>query len=104
MALMVYSGAWGKLIHEKSHDTVPLMSPLSSLHGIWTTNIMRNPLRVLRNANELYVPAHHLATVRRFPIFSFPLEWNQEADRKLNPSLNVYCKMLKSALLASLVD
>ncbi len=75
-----------------------------SFHGIWTTNIMRNPLRVLRNANELYVPAHHLATVRRFPIFSFPLEWNQEADRKLNPSLNVYCKMLKSALLASLVD
>jgi hypothetical protein len=88
-----------KFMHNFTHRRLPL-----SFHGLWTTNIMRNPLRVLRNADELYVPAHHLATVRRFPMFSFPLEWNQEADRKLNPSLNVYCKMLKSALLASLVD
>ena len=65
---------------------------------------MRNPIRALRNASDLYIPAHHFATVKRFPLFTFPLEWNSEADRKFIPSLNVYCKMLKSALLASLVD
>ncbi len=65
---------------------------------------MRNPERVLRNANDLYVPVDHFATVKRFPLFLFPLNWNEEDVRKLNPSLTSYCKMLKASLLATLAD
>jgi hypothetical protein len=67
-------------------------------------NHMRNPERVLRNANDLYVPAHHFATVKRFPLFLFPQIWNEEDVRKLNPSLKSYCKMVKASLLATLAD
>jgi hypothetical protein len=32
----------------------------------------RNPNKALQNTNDLYVPAHHLATVKSFPLFSDP--------------------------------
>jgi hypothetical protein len=36
--------------------------------------------------------------------FTFPRAWNEEEERKLNPSLSVYCKQLKIALLSSIND
>jgi hypothetical protein len=54
---------------------------------------MRNPDILLRNAHNLYVPAHHMATVKRFPIFNFPTIWNEAADVKNNPSIKVFKKM-----------
>ncbi len=51
------------------------------------------------------MPAHHFATVKRFPLFSFPQAWNNEENtRKSNPSPHVYCRQLKAALLASLAE
>ncbi len=41
---------------------------LFSFKETWLFNYMRNPERELRNANNLYVPAHNFATVRRFPL------------------------------------
>ncbi len=75
-----------------------------SFNETWLFNFMRNPDRELRNANDVYVPAHHFATVNRFPLFSFPHIWNEENNRKWNPSLPAYCKQLKAALLASLAE
>jgi hypothetical protein len=86
-------------MHNYVHNNLPF-----SFNEIWSYNYMRNPERVLRNANDLYVPAHHFATVKRFPLFLFPLIWNEEDVRKLNPSLTSYCKMLKASLLATLAD
>jgi hypothetical protein len=88
-----------KFMHNYVHNNLPF-----SFNEIWSYNYMRNPERVLRNANDLYVPAHHFATVKRFPLFLFPLIWNEEDVRKLNPSLTSYCKMLKASLLATLAD
>ena len=83
-------------MHNYVHNKLPF-----SFNETWSYNYMRNPERVLRNANDLYVPAHHYATVKRFPQFLFPLIWNEEDVRKLNPS---YCKILKASLLATLAD
>jgi len=68
----------------------------------WLTNRQRNPNRNLRNINDLYVPAHHFATVKRFPFYTFPRLWNEEPERKSTPSLNVYLKNLKKSLLDSI--
>jgi hypothetical protein len=86
-------------MHNYVHNRLPF-----SFNETWIYNHMRNPERVLRNANDLYVPAHHFATVKRFPLFLFPQIWNEEDVRKLNPSLKSYCKMLKASLLATLAD
>jgi hypothetical protein len=88
-----------KFMHSYTHNKLPL-----SFHETWTLNMNRNPNRQLRNANDLFVPAHHFATVKRFPLFTFPLVWNEETERKYIPSPLIYCKQLKAALLASLVD
>ncbi len=80
-------------MHNYVHNKQPF-----SFNEIWSYNYMRNPERVLRNANDLYVPAHHFVTVKRFPLFLFPLIWNEEDVRKLNPSLTSYCKMLKGTV------
>ena len=89
-----------KFMHNYIHQRLPF-----SFNETWLFNYMRNPNRELRNANDLYVPAHHFATVKRFPLFSFPQAWNNEENtRKSNPSTHVYCRQLKAALLASLAE
>jgi hypothetical protein len=86
-----------KFMHNYIHSRLPF-----SFNETWMFNHMRNPERVLRNANNLYVPAHHYATVKRFPLYSFPIAWNEEENRKFNPSHNLYCKQLKESLLSNL--
>jgi hypothetical protein len=36
----------------------------------------------LRNFDDLYDPAHKFAAVKRFPLLTFPLAWNNEPARK----------------------
>jgi hypothetical protein len=86
-----------KFMHNYANKRLPF-----SFNEIWLQNRDLNPNRVLRNANDLKVPSHHLATVKRFPFFTFPRIWNEESDRKHNPSIKLYCNQLKSALLATL--
>jgi hypothetical protein len=90
-----------KFMHNYVHNRLPF-----SFNETWIFNHVRNPDRVLRNANDMYryAPAHNFATVKSFPLFSFPQAWNEENIRKLNPSLNSYCKGLKASLLFSLSD
>jgi hypothetical protein len=47
-----------KFMHKFSHKNLPL-----SFHEMWTTNRERNPNIALRNADNLYVPAHNYATL-----------------------------------------
>ncbi len=58
---------------------------------------------VLHNADNLRIPPNHFASLKRLPLFSFPQIWNAENDRKFIPSLNIYSKNLKTALLANIV-
>jgi hypothetical protein len=88
-----------KFMHNYVNHRLPF-----SFNEIWIFNHERNPNRVLRNANDLYVPAHNFATIKRLPFFAFPQTWNDADNRKLNPSLNQFCKSLKASLLSSLTD
>ena len=83
-----------KFMHDYFHRKLPL-----SFNETWIQNRNRNPELALRNANNLYVPAHHFATTKRFPLFTFPKIWNDASDSKYNPSRRVFLKSVKSALL-----
>ena len=75
-----------------------------SFHDLWSLNRIQNPARLLRNANDLRIPAHNYATLKRLPLFTFPRIWNEEdAARKTIPSLKLYKKETRIALLASIV-
>jgi hypothetical protein len=88
-----------KFMHNYVNHRLPF-----SFNETWIFNHERNLNRVLRNANDLYVPAHNFATIKRLPFFAFPQAWNDADNRKLNPSLNQFCKSLKASLLSSLTD
>jgi hypothetical protein len=87
-----------KFMHSFTNGKLPLI-----FNDIWVKNAVRNPERVLRNNNNLNVPAHHFATLKRLPLFTFPRLWNEEPERKNNPNVNVYQRQLKTHLLSSLV-
>jgi len=81
-------------MHDYFHGRLPL-----SFNEIWIQNRNRNPDLALRNANNLYVPAHHFATTKRFPLYTFPKILNDAVDIKYNPSKRTFLKSVKSALL-----
>ncbi len=83
-----------KFMHKFANGKLPL-----SFHETWITNRIRNPNIELRNADHLYIPAHHLASVKRFPVFNFPRIWNEAAEVKNNLSIFVFQKCIKSAML-----
>jgi hypothetical protein len=74
-----------------------------SFTDMWTTNRNRNPDLVLRNADDYYVPAHKMASVKRFPYFQFPKIWNEANIVKRNPSKIAFFESIKSALLNEIV-
>jgi hypothetical protein len=67
-----------KFMHNFSHRKLPL-----SFHDMWTTNRERNPNLALRNADNLYIPAHNFATLKKLPLFSFPKIWNEGVSTKM---------------------
>ena len=87
-----------KFMHNFSHGRLPF-----SYNETWISNRMCNLNIQLRNADNLFIPAHHLATVKRFPLFNFPKIWNEAPDIKNNPSISVFLKNIKSAMLNMLI-
>jgi hypothetical protein len=53
------------------------------------------------NADDLYVPGHHVEFVKRLPIIALPTAWNSAPGNKTNPVKHLYLKELKSLLLAA---
>jgi hypothetical protein len=49
---------------------------------MWKTNRERNPERILRNADDLFVPAHRVEFVKRLPIIALPTAWNSAPGNK----------------------
>ncbi len=87
-----------KLMHSFAHGRLPF-----SFSEMWVTNRARNPELILRNADNYYVPAHKLASVKRFPYFSLPKLWNEYPEVKRNPNKFAFMKYVKSALLDEIV-
>jgi hypothetical protein len=83
-----------KFMHSFYHKKLP-----DSFNEMWVSNRIRNPDIVLRNVDNLYVPAHHFATTKRFPLFNFPKVWNDASIIKNNPSQRVFLRSVKSAML-----
>jgi hypothetical protein len=86
-------------MHKFSYNRLPI-----SFSEMWITNRAGNPNVIRRNADDLYVPAHHFATTKRFQFFSFPKIWNDCDVIKLNPNVNIFTKSVKSALTNALVN
>jgi hypothetical protein len=83
-----------KFMHNFAHGRLPL-----SFTDMWTTNRNRNPDLILRNADDYHVPAHKMASVKRFPFFQFPKIWNEANIVKRNPSKIAFLRSIKYALL-----
>ncbi len=66
----------------------------------WITNNNRNPDRILRKADDLYVPAHRVEFVKRLPLFSFLAEWKTAPGNKVNPRQHQYMNELNKYFAA----
>jgi hypothetical protein len=86
-----------KFMHSFHFNQLPM-----SFAETWRTNAERNPDRILRNADDLYIPAHRIEFVKRLPLYSFPLAWNTAPGEKLNPRQHLYLKYLKNHMFSSL--
>ena len=84
-------------MHSYTHNLLPI-----SFRHMWTLNRERNLDRILRNADQLYVPPHNFATLKRMPLFDFPNTWNQEGIEKFNPIQHRYLKSLKAQFIRNL--
>ena len=68
----------------------------------WITNGERNPDRMLRNAEDYYIPAHRVEFVKILPLFTFPAAWNNAPGEKHNPRQHLYLNALKNHLISIL--
>ncbi len=83
-----------KFMHSFTNNLLPF-----SFRGTWITNRERISEREPRNADQLYVPQHYYATLKRMPIFNFHTVWNNLADTgKFNPRQHIFIKKTKKAL------
>jgi hypothetical protein len=86
-----------KFMHSFAHNLLPI-----SFYQMWISNIERYPERALRNADNLYIPAHNFETLKRLPRFNFPKIWNSAGNEKLNQTPHQYLKAVKILLLQNL--
>jgi hypothetical protein len=86
-----------KFMHSYMFGKVP-----PSFFEMWQTNRDRNVMRVLRNADDIYVPPHRIELFKRMPLISFATAWNSIDDRKYNQNQKLFLKELRSDLLAGL--
>jgi hypothetical protein len=86
-----------KFMHSFFHNMLPF-----SFRQMWLTNRDRNQDRILRNADNLYIPQHNYASLKRMPLFNFPRIWNIEGNEKFNPVQHRYLKHVKNRCLLNL--
>jgi hypothetical protein len=86
-----------KFMHSFAHNMLPF-----SFRQMWVTNRDRNPDRVLRNADHLYIQPHNYASLKRMPLFNFPRLWNLEGNEKHNPVQHRFLKVVKNNCLVNL--
>jgi hypothetical protein len=87
-----------KFMHSYYFKKLPI-----SFAELWLLNSERNPDRMLRNANDYYIPQPRIELVKRLPLFSFPTTWNSESDDKFTASQPTFLKRLKKKLLDNLL-
>jgi hypothetical protein len=93
--LILYSKM--KFMHSYMFGNVP-----PSFFDMWLTNRERNNIRILRNADDLFVPPHRIELYRRMPLIAFAFAWNEADDRKYNQCQRIFLKEFKAELLNGL--
>jgi hypothetical protein len=83
-----------KFMHKYHFRKLPL-----SFAELWQTNHQRNPERILRDAEDYYLPPYRIEIVKRMPLFAFPAAWNEADAIKYNPIQHLFIKELKRILL-----
>ena len=84
-------------MHSYHYKTLPL-----AFAEIWTPNRARNPERILRNAEDYTIPPHRVELVKRLPLYSFPLVWNNLTVDKPIRIQHLFMKTVKETLLAKM--
>ncbi len=64
-----------------------------SFAEMWQLDIERNPESALRNANDYFIPAHGVETVKRLPLILLPTAWNSAPGDKFNVKQHLYLKI-----------
>ena len=85
----------GLLEHSIYHKYSP-----PSLHNSWLTNSMRNDIRDLRNADDLYIPYARTDHVKKMPYFALPRMWNELSEQKFTPNPTTFKIAIKNHFLS----
>ena len=83
------------LVHSIYHKYSP-----PSLHNSWLTNSMRNDIRELRNADDLYIPYARTDHVKKMPYFALPRMWNELSEQKFTPNPTTFKIAIKNHFLS----
>ena len=83
------------IVYEYAHE---------SFAGIWTHNINRLTEHNLRNNDDFTLPAPHYENFKRYPLYSFPLAWNNLGDVKLQRNKTTFRIALTDQLFDQLVS
>ena len=83
------------LVHSIYHKYSP-----SSLHNTWITNSMRNEIRDLRNADDLFIPYARTEHVKKMSFFSLPRVWNELSEQKFTPNPTTFKIAIKEHFLS----
>jgi len=70
-----------------------------SFAELWQTNRQRNPERILRDAEDYYLPPYRIEMVKPMPLFAIRAAWNEADAIKYNPIQHLFIKELKRILL-----
>ena len=83
-----------KFMHSFTNNRLPF-----SFAQTWLTNLQRNPNLELRNADDLYIPACKMDSLKRLPYFALPTAWNNEDANKNLQNIHTYLRSLRDKLL-----
>ncbi len=70
--------------------------------NVWKTNLDRNNIQNLRNADNLDTVAPKFEGFKRFPLYDFPRAWNEVGDMKLQHNATTFKIWLKNELFLQL--
>ena len=77
--------------------------PPPSFESTFPSNQIRNIDHNLRNQNEYLVPGVRIESFKKFPLYTFPLAWNNLGDIGFQTNRTTFQIALKNSLMESTV-
>ena len=81
----------------------PLQLCPPSFSNTFPTNQVRNIEHNLRNQHEFILPGCRIELFKKFPLYTFPLAWNNLGDIGFQPNRTTFHFALKDYLLESIL-